>query len=110
MQSQTAQEQGFVEGSIFNKLSSLAVGTELHVQSMPEYTEHEEYGVQASIETQIGTVQTNNRKTIGSLKSDNPKSLGGLIAASLKNGKALKVFVREEKANTGRTQKVISPF
>lgn len=110
MQAQTAQKSGFVEGSIFTKLSSLPVGASFNIEAMPEYTEHDEYGTQASIQTNIGTVQTNNRKTIGSLKSTTPKSLGDLIARSLEKNLALTVFVREEEANTGRKQKVISPF
>ena len=111
MQSQTASEQGFVPESIFTKLSGLAVGTELEIVAMPEFSEHEEYGVQASIQTaNYGTVQTNNRKTVGSLKSETENSLGDIIAKSLENGKALTVFVREEKANTGRMQKILSVY
>ena len=108
---ETASESGIVPESIFTKLSGLAVGTEVLVTSMPEFTEHPEFGTQASIETaNLGTVQTNNAKTVGSLRSDNPKSLGGVIAAAIEKGNGRKLFVREEKANTGRMQKVLSIY
>ncbi|MCB0509125.1 MAG: hypothetical protein KDC82_00085 [Bacteroidetes bacterium] len=111
MQVQTASESGLVPESTFTKLSGLAVGSEVIVIAMPEYSEHEKFGVQASILTQnLGTVQTNNAKTIGSLRSDNPKSLGGIIAANLEKDIATKLFVREEEANTGRKQKFLSVY
>lgn len=108
---QTASEQGLAPESIFTKLARLAVGTELQLASLPEFTTHEEYGKQATIDLVNGKkLQISNARTVGSLESTTKDSLGDMLKSSIENDIPLIVFVREEKANTGRLQKFLSIY